>query len=30
MDETEGSEDWQEVLDDLEERRAASRAMGGE
>jgi acetyl-CoA carboxylase carboxyltransferase component len=30
MDETEGSEDWQEVLDDLEQRRAASRAMGGD
>lgn len=30
MDETEGSEDWQEVLDNLEQRRAASRAMGGD
>src|ERR1700733_768832 len=29
MDEREGSEDWQEVLDNLEQRRAASRAMGG-
>jgi acetyl-CoA carboxylase carboxyltransferase component len=29
MDEREGSEDWQEVLDNLEQRRATSRAMGG-
>ena len=27
---SEGGEGWQEVLEDLEQRRAASRAMGGE
>jgi len=30
MGESDASHDWQDVLDDLERRRAASRAMGGE
>ncbi len=30
MSEGDGSEGWQEVLDNLEQRRASSRAMGGE